>query len=300
MATWCRGWKASSNSLGRTSKPQVSVAIPAISLRCSQRRGGEGQPRGGAAGVVAPAVAAGPGELSGADHHDVAAADLGAGALQVDGPLEVFRGDGETVRQLAVVPPARAERAADVQQHAAGRRSGRGGLDAGDQVAFGGDDVAGGAAVPGLAVVEDVAEAVPLGGALQRHGDDVVGAAEAVREALVAAFGVHAGVGHGVHRVGASPPALLRAVGVERLGQREGLARLTRAAASMRLAASMKFRVPSTSSWPQRPQLLWDSAMARMLPSGSSRRMTGESVADSPVPVVVGAVSWLVTAGCLQ
>ena len=35
-----------------------------------------------------------------------------------------------------------------------------------------------------------------------------------------------AGVGHGVDRVGASPPALLRAVGVERLGQREGLARL--------------------------------------------------------------------------
>ncbi len=36
MATWCNGWKACSNSFGRTSKPQVSVAIAAISLPCSQ------------------------------------------------------------------------------------------------------------------------------------------------------------------------------------------------------------------------------------------------------------------------
>src|SRR6476646_11329200 len=36
MAIWGSGWKAASNSLGRTSKPQVSVAIPAISLLCSQ------------------------------------------------------------------------------------------------------------------------------------------------------------------------------------------------------------------------------------------------------------------------
>jgi hypothetical protein len=37
MATWCWGRKASSNSLGRTSKPQVSVAMmPAISVSCSQ------------------------------------------------------------------------------------------------------------------------------------------------------------------------------------------------------------------------------------------------------------------------
>ena len=95
------------------------------------------------------------------------------------------------------------------------------GLDAGDQVALAGDDVARAAAVPGHAVVEDVAEAVPLGRALQRHGDHVVGAAEAVREALVAALGVGAGVEHGVHRVGAPPPALLRAVRVEGLRQRE-------------------------------------------------------------------------------
>ena len=57
--------------------------------------------------------------------------------------------------------------------------------------------------------------------ALQRHGDDVVRAADAVREALVAALGVGAGVEHRVHRVGAAPPALLRAVHVEGLRQRE-------------------------------------------------------------------------------
>ena len=37
MTTWCSGWNAgTSNSFGRTSKPHVSVAIAAISVRCSQ------------------------------------------------------------------------------------------------------------------------------------------------------------------------------------------------------------------------------------------------------------------------
>ena len=95
-------------------------------------------------------------------------------------------------------------------------------LDAGDEVADGLVTTSPGrAAVPRLAVVEDVPEAVPLGGALQRHRDHVVGAADAVRESLVAGDGVDAGVEHGVHRVGAPPPALLRAVHVEALRQRE-------------------------------------------------------------------------------
>ena len=82
-------------------------------------------------------------------------------------------------------------------------------------------------------MVEDVAEAVPLGRALQRHGDHVVRAADAVREALVAALGVGAGVEHGVHRVGAPPPALLRAVRVEATATSEKLApRRTSAAPS--------------------------------------------------------------------
>lgn len=35
-ATWCSGWKESWNSLGRTSKPQVSVAIAAIPVEWSR------------------------------------------------------------------------------------------------------------------------------------------------------------------------------------------------------------------------------------------------------------------------
>jgi hypothetical protein len=129
----------------------------------------------------------------------------------------VVGGAGDPVGQFAVG----ADRATDVQQHAAaGDVRGRG-LDAGDLVAVAGDDVAGPATVPGVAVVEDVAEAVPLGGGLQRHEDDVVGAADAVWEALGAALGVGAGVQHRVHRVGAPAPALLRAVHVEGLRERE-------------------------------------------------------------------------------
>ena len=130
------------------------------------------------------------------------------------------------------------------------------GLDAGDRVAQAGDDLAGAAAVPGDAVVEDVAEPVPLGRALQRHRDHVVGTADAVREALDAGRGVGAGVEHGVHRVGPAPPALLRAVHVEALRQRERDARAGPGrAASRRLASSRKFIVPRTSSAPHRPQL---------------------------------------------
>ena len=46
---------------------------------------------------------------------------------------------------------------------------------------------------------------------------------------------------------------------------------VTSAAAAIRLAASMKFRVPSTSSSPQRPQLRKASARAPISPSGSVR-----------------------------
>jgi hypothetical protein len=41
-------------------------------------------------------------------------------------------------------------------------------------------------------VVEDVPETVPLGRALQRHRNDVVGAAETVREALGCSSAAHA------------------------------------------------------------------------------------------------------------
>ena len=164
-----------------------------------------------------------------------------------------------------------AEAPADVEQHAAAGDRRGGGLDAGDQVALAGDDVARAAAVPGVAVVEDVAEAVPLGGALQRHGDHVVGAADAVREALVAALGVGAGVEHGVHRVGAPPPALLRAVRCRSDWASEKLAPAADQGGALARAwpSSRKFSVPSTSSSPQRPQLEQRFAAAAMAPSGS-------------------------------
>ena len=190
-------------------------------------------------------------------------------------------GDGEAVGQLAVG----ADRPADVEQHAAAGDPAGDGLDAGDQVALAGDDVAGAAAVPGVAVVEDVAEAVPLGGGLQRHGDHVVGAADAVREALVAALGV-------------VPVSSMVCTGLvrrrqpfcgpfvsKRLRQREARRpRRTSAAPSTRLASSRKFSVPRTSSAPQRPQLEQRLAAAAMAPSGSLRSSghVGSSVSDSP------------------
>src|SRR6478609_1541781 len=86
MATWCRGWKAFGNSLGRTSNPQVSVAMAAISVLCSQ-----------------PAVQNDrPGEASGADQDDVAAAHMRGGSLGGDGGLQVLFGDREPVGQLFV------------------------------------------------------------------------------------------------------------------------------------------------------------------------------------------------------
>src|SRR3954471_20845999 len=94
MQTWCRGWKATSNSLGRTSKPQVSVATPATSMSCSQSavvkdRPGESPP-------------AGPGEPAGAHQQQVTAADPGTVALGSDRGLEVLGRDGEPVGEFAV------------------------------------------------------------------------------------------------------------------------------------------------------------------------------------------------------
>ena len=92
MATWCSGWKASSNSFGRTSKPQVSVAIAAISLWCSQSAVVKDKPGRRAAGVLAPPLAAGASELAGAHQDDVAATDGRGRSLPLDGLLEVSPG----------------------------------------------------------------------------------------------------------------------------------------------------------------------------------------------------------------
>ena len=230
--------------------------------------GGERQAGGGAAGVVAPAA---PRRARGRSR-PVRTSSRSPRPTRADSPCAAMVASrcSAVMANPSGSSPSVPMRPADVEQHAAaGDRRGDG-LDAGDQVALAGDDVAGAAAVPGVAVVEDVAEAVPLGGALQRHGDHVVGAADAVREALVAALGVGAGVEHGVHRVGAPPPALLRAVRCRSDCASEKLApRRTSAAPSRRLASSRKFSVPSTSSAPQRPQLEQRLAAAAIAPSGS-------------------------------
>jgi hypothetical protein len=125
--------------------------------------------------------------------------------------------DREPVGQLAVA----AERPARVEQHRPAGDQAGGRLDPGNPVSLAGHHVRRVPPVPGPAVIEDVTETVPLGGALERHEYRVVGAAEAVREALDAARGVQASVQHGVHRVGAPPPTGLRATGVKWLSQGE-------------------------------------------------------------------------------
>src|SRR5207302_345024 len=88
-----------------------------------------------------------------------------------------------------------------------------------------GDEV-GGVTVPHLPVVEDVGEAVPLGHALQRHDDPVVGAAVALhlgdvgrRPGPVAAVAEHR-----VNRVEALAGAALGSPALQRNAEREDLA----------------------------------------------------------------------------
>src|SRR6201996_5297268 len=125
ITTWCSGWKAFSNSLGRTSKPHVSVAIAAISRSWSQSGGVP-------AGVAAPSLATDPGQLPGPDEHDVATPDDGRFPLRGDGVLQVLDGDRVAVGQLPVSP----ERATHVEQHAAPSDAVGHGLDARQKIAL--------------------------------------------------------------------------------------------------------------------------------------------------------------------
>ena len=92
MTTWCSGWNAAANSLGRTSTPHVSVAIAAIS------RVGEAiqsivpdETPGADPPAYAPAVAATREELAGAHEHDVAPPDAEDSPCARDRRLEVAR-----------------------------------------------------------------------------------------------------------------------------------------------------------------------------------------------------------------
>src|SRR3954462_13761705 len=73
---------------------------------------GERQTGGVAAGVIAPALATGPGQAAGADPHEVATAHPRGLALRRDRRLEVVGSDREAVGKFAIG----AERPADVEQ----------------------------------------------------------------------------------------------------------------------------------------------------------------------------------------
>ena len=172
-------------------------------------------------------------------------------AVGVDDLLQVLWRDREPVGQLAVA----AENPARVQQNAPAGDQRGGRLDAGDLVTLAGHHIRRGAPVPGPAVVEDVTEPVPLGRALQWHEHHVVGAAEPVRETLIAARRVHAGVQHGVDRVGAPrQPVWGPFMSNDWARENETPRRMSRAPCT-RLSSVRKFSVPWVSSEPQRPQL---------------------------------------------
>ena len=87
-----------------------------------------------------------------------------------------------------------------------------------------GVDQLGVVAVVGLVLVEDVAERIPVGGALHAQIERVVGVADLV-PVLLAGDGVGAGREHLVDRIeAAAEQAGLRAVAVERDAEREHLA----------------------------------------------------------------------------
>src|SRR5262249_3049278 len=105
-------------------------------------------------------------------HDDEVAAPYGA-ALGLGGLLQILRGDG-----VAVIGVLLAHGSGHVEEHAAADHLVLGLLDP----AFlrtGGRYFAAVVAVPHVVLIEDVAEPVPLGAALERHHHHVVGGADA-------------------------------------------------------------------------------------------------------------------------
>ena len=124
---------------------------------------------------------------------------------------------------LAVLQPRRLAEARDVEQHAAPDHLVLGMLDA-EHAEPAGVDQLGVMAVVGLVLIEDVAERVPVGGALHAQHQRVVGVADLV-PVLLAGDGVGAGRKHLVDRIeAAAEQPGLRAFAVERDAEREHLA----------------------------------------------------------------------------
>ena len=181
MATWCSGWNAVVELVGpHLETPGVGGDRGDLGA-VQPVGGGERQSRCGRRRRTRPSLAPGAGQLAGAHDHDVAAADCESAPWAA---MVCSRCSVVIAKPSGSSPSGRRS---PVRRRAArrGRRSRSATVSM--PVTWSpcaGDDLAGPAAVPGAAVVEDVAEPVPLGRALQRHGDDVVGAAEPVREAL--------------------------------------------------------------------------------------------------------------------
>src|SRR5579864_5801066 len=170
-----------------------------------------------AAGIAAPLLLGHAAfHLPGADEHEIAAAD--GDVLVLGAFVELVVGNA-----FAVGHPLDAAEARDVEQHAAADHLVLGMLDA-EHVETLGIDQPGVVAVIALVLVEDVAERIPVGGALHAQHQRVVGIADAV-PVLAAGDGVGAGRQHLVDRIeAAAEQAVLRAVGVERNAERENLA----------------------------------------------------------------------------
>ncbi len=165
-----------------------------------------------AAGIAVPASG-----LEAALHlpgaHDDIVSALHRHALGLGGGVEVSAGDA-----IAVVEALLAERARHVEEDAAADHLVLGLLDPA-LLRAGRGHLAAVVAVPHILLIEHVAEPVPLGPALERHRDHVVGGADAT---LVehAGIGVGAGAQHGVDRIGA-PHRRIGALGALRTGMVE-------------------------------------------------------------------------------
>ena len=179
--------------------------------------GFERHPRRIATGVTAPVARALPLAHHARTHDDEVAAPY-VHALGLRGFVQIGVGDGDALIQGFHPRVPRY-----VQQHAAANRTV---LDLVDGVLPGAIAVhkTGIVAVPHPVAVEDMPEGIPLGPALQRQRDHVVGIAK-LSLVLVARHSVCPSGGHGVDRVEAvAPKAALRTLVIEIERQREDLA----------------------------------------------------------------------------
>ena len=208
MPTWCSGWKAMVE-LVRADLETPGVGGDRGDLGAMQPvGGGERQPRRVAAGVVAPALAPGPGDTGRCGPGRGRRGRPRTTALRGDRRLEVLDGDREPVRQLAAGAVRVARRPGRRRAAPRARRSGRRRSRC---------PVTRSPALVTTSPARRPLYAMPWSKMWPRPShcvehcsgmnDHVVGAADPVREPCTAALGVQAGVQHGVHRVGPPPPA---------------------------------------------------------------------------------------------